>query len=484
VKRSKAGTFLQRAAHALLLRPFLKVFCGVNVIGRSNLRGLDRFMIVSNHNSHFDVMLLFYILPLRLVPVTHPVADLPYFSRSSFVKRLVDFLFDPVWIVRERDKRASNPLEDIGNRLDDGRNIVIFPEGTRGEPGEMRSFKPGIGRLSADRPDIPVVPVFLSGPERALPKRSSLPLPFWQHIVIGPPQTPAGASRDITVSLEQTVVELSRSEAVRRQKRSETRVGPAPMIAILGIDGSGKSTQARSLAQALSRGGSAAVISDSALFFGDAEPRKLQPLLTETIRGAISARAKKAGSLKSYKIPKLADLFLRDHLLGEVERWYRPDVTVMDGSPLLNIVAWSALYKSSRFDAQACAKMIDVLTGGAGTARNDPLFDDFPELGHLKRLHLTHLRRPDVVVFLDVDPADACRRIESRGEHRQIHETTEKLARLRSAYIDVCAVVEREWRVPTATIDGNRRLDAISDEIADFCRPALTEKESDDGSSH
>jgi 1-acyl-sn-glycerol-3-phosphate acyltransferase len=484
VKRSKAGTFLQRAAHALLLRPFLKVFCGVNVIGRSNLRGLDRFIIVSNHNSHFDVMLLFYILPLRLVPVTHPVADLPYFSRSSFVKRLVDFLFDPVWIVRERDKRVSDPLEDIGDRLDGGRNIVIFPEGTRGEPGEMRRFKPGIGRLSAERPDIPVVAVFLSGPERALPKRSSVPLPFWQHVVVSPPQKPRGTSRDITASLEQTVIELSNSDAVQRQKRRASRAGPAPMISILGIDGSGKSTQAQRLAQALSRDGSASVISDAALFFENGEPRNLQPLLTEAIRSAISVRAKKAGSLKSYKIPKLADLFLRDHLLGEIGRWYRPDVTVMDGSPLLNIVAWSALYKPSRFDARACTKIIDVLTGGAGTQRHDPVFDDFPELRHLKRLHLTHLRRPDVVVFLDVDPAAACQRIESRGEHRQVHETADKLGKLRSAYLDVCDVVEHAWRVPTARVDGNRGLDVISDEIADFCQRALERKESNVGSAH
>jgi 1-acyl-sn-glycerol-3-phosphate acyltransferase len=475
---------LQRAAHALLLRPFLKVFCGVNVIGRSHLRGLHRFMIVSNHNSHFDVMLLFHILPLRLVPVTHPVADLPYFSRSSFVKRLVDFLFDPVWIVRERDKRVSDPLEDIGGRLDAGRNIVIFPEGTRGEPGEMRSFKPGIGRLSAERPDIPVVPVFLSGPERALPKRSSVPLPFWQHIVVGPPQRPRGTSRDITASLEQTVIELSKSNAVQRQTKRATRIVPAAIIAVLGIDGSGKSTQAKRLAQALSSDGSASVISDTALFFENGEPRNLQPLLTEAIRGAISTRAKKAGSLKSYKIPKLADLFLRDHLLGEMDRWYRPGVTVMDGSPLLNIVAWSALYKPSRFDAQACAKIIDVLTGGVGTPRSDPVFDDFPELRHLRRLRLTNLRRPDVVVFLDVDPATACQRIESRSQHRQVHETAEKLGQLRSAYLAVCDVVEVEWRVPTARIDGNRELDEVSGEVAGFCRRALGRKESDVAESH
>ena len=36
-------------------------------------------------------------------------------------------------------------------------------------------------------------------------------------------------------------------------------------------------------------------------------------------------------SLKSYKVPKLAELLLRDHVVGEVRRWYAPDAIVMDG---------------------------------------------------------------------------------------------------------------------------------------------------------
>lgn len=477
--------FFQRAAHLLLLRPFLKVFCGVNVIGRRNLRGLDRFMLIANHNSHFDVVLLFHILPRRLVPNTHPVADLPYFSRSSWVKRIVEFLFNPVWIVRERGERTSDPLRDIGACLDDGGNIIIFPEGTRGKAGEMGAFKKGIGRLSLERPDIPIIPVFLSGPERALPKQSRMPLPFWQHVIVGPPQTPGGSPGDTTASLEQAVLDLSKSDAVRRQQRQPRREGPTPVVAILGIDGSGKSTHATSVAQRLSRGGSASVIKDSLLLYEDAEPRKLQPLLTETIRKSISARAKNAGSLKSYKMPKLVDLFLRDHLLGQVERWYRPDVIVMDGSPLLNIVAWSALYKPSQFDAETCAKMIDVLTGKLDrTQPGNRVFKDFPELRHLRRFRLTHLRCPDVVVFLDLDPAVACKRIRSRGERQQVHETEEKLAKLRSAYLDVCDVVERELQVPTTRVDADRTVERISDEIVNFCQCALKREGTSLESSH
>ncbi|MBW2588798.1 MAG: 1-acyl-sn-glycerol-3-phosphate acyltransferase, partial [Deltaproteobacteria bacterium] len=43
--------------HLLLIRPFLRLFFGVNVEGRENLAGTRQFILVANHNSHLDVAL-------------------------------------------------------------------------------------------------------------------------------------------------------------------------------------------------------------------------------------------------------------------------------------------------------------------------------------------------------------------------------------------------------------------------------------------
>ena len=61
-------------------------------------------------------------------------------------------------------------------------------------------------------------------------------------------------------------------------------------------------------------------------------------------------KAKSANKLSSYKLPKIAELFLRDHLLIEVDRWYRPRFIFQDGSPLLNLLAWANLYNKSNLD--------------------------------------------------------------------------------------------------------------------------------------
>ena len=86
--------------HLLLLRPFLKLAFGVHVEGREHLAGLERFILVANHNSHLDVLLLSHILPVRHLRRTHPVAAYEYFSRSRTLLWLLDRLLRPVWIVR------------------------------------------------------------------------------------------------------------------------------------------------------------------------------------------------------------------------------------------------------------------------------------------------------------------------------------------------------------------------------------------------
>jgi len=462
---------LRILVHILILRPLLKLFFGVNVAGKDNLHDLDRFIIIANHNSHLDVFLLFYVLPVRHILKTHPVAAEEYFARWKLLFRLVDCLLKPIWIVR--GKRVADPLRGMKERLGSGHNIIIFPEGTRGSPGELAGFKTGIGRLAVEYRDIPIVPVFLTGPEKAFPRRTALPLPIWNNITIGPPQVFKGDSRDITSALEEMVRELSESETAHRHIRRSRPTQPVE-IAVLGIDGSGKSTLSRTVAQQLSSTRPVALVTDSLELYEHGDRKEVQPLLKEKVRESLGRYAKTAKSLKIYKIPKMAELLLRDHIMGEVGRWYLPEIVVMDGCPLLNMVAWSVLYKKEKLEEDIYARAIGVLTGrDRETPRSDRVFTDFPELLYLKRMKLNALKLPDIVLFLDVSPSVACARISSRGERRQVHETEQKLGELRAAYIMVCEIVRRHWHVSTITINGEQDLDKVSATALEFVRRSM-----------
>ena len=442
--------------HLLVVRPFLKLVFGVHVEGRENLAGLEQCILVANHNSHLDVFLLFHVLPARRIRCTHPVAAYEYFARSRVLLWVAEHLLRPVWIVR--GDTAGDPLEEMRRRLAEGHSIVIFPEGTRGQAGELTRFKTGVGRLAREFPDVPIVPLFLSGPEKALPKAQSVVVPLWNHVTVGPPQRFSGSAESFTRRLEGMVRELGASQANGRHRRL-VRARHVPTVAVLGIDGSGKSTLSRALARRLSAGVRACLITDEVEFFEKGEKKDLQPLLAERLRTSIGRRAKVAGSLKSYKIPKLAELLLRDHIAAEVRKWYAPDVIVMDGSPLLNVTAWARLYREDAFDEAMCRSALRVLSGrDAAVDPDDPVFTTFPELAALRRLGLAHLSLPDAVLFLDVDPAVSMERIEARGEQRQVHETEEKLARLRDGYRMVCTVLERDLGRPARTLDGRRPL--------------------------
>ena len=478
MKTVRLGAACRAFIHMAVLRPLVRLYCGVHVEGANHLQRLERFILIANHNSHLDVFLLFSMLSVRDIALTHPVADETYFERFPVVFALVRFLFQPVWIRRGHPDRTDDPLCGLKDLLGRGHNLIVFPEGTRGQPGELQAFKSGLGRLVSKHPGIPIVPVFLSGPERVLPKSSWIPLPFWSHILVGPPQVCAGSPRDITFHLQNTLLELSRSGVTRLRPRQRRIQGhqPAPSVAVLGIDGSGKSTVSRRLAGNLSNTGGVCLVSDHLEFFENGEPKPLQPLGLEAARGLLSRYAKRAGSLARYKIPKLAELLLRDRLLGEVNRWYAPRIIVLDGSPLLNMAAWAALYGHEGLSDAGLSVAIGILAGQqGGFARSDPVFAELPELRHLDRMGLTHLNLPRRLVLLDLPAEAACTRIAARGGAAQPHETEEGLQRLRNAYLKVVRIIDRHWKVPVLVLDATRPLDDLTIEAQQFFGAVIEE---------
>lgn len=452
--------------HLLVLRPLLRLVFGVTVVGKENLRGLDRFVLVANHNSHLDVLLLYAILPTSHVLRTSAVAARDYFARFPPLVRALEYLFRPVWV--DRGRKDSDPVAEIVRRLDEGTSIIMFPEGTRGEPGQLQEFKTGVGRALTARRDVPVIPVHIFGPERSFPRAAPFPIPLWNHVTVGPPQLMRGERHEIATTLREAIADIERTVSATRHRRA-VRKPACRSVAVLGIDGSGKSTLSRRIAERASVQGTVGWIGDTLELFEDGHPQDLQPLRVERVREWVGRQAKQAKSLARYKIPKLTELLLRDRILGDTRRWYGPDFTVMDGSPLLNMTAWAALYREEYFDEEFCAGAVGILSSrGERRRAGDPLLRRFPELRFLLRLGVNRLQVPDAVVFLDVAPAVALERITARGEARQVHETEEKLSKLSEAYRMVCRVIQARYGVATLVLEGVRPLDEVTEDATAF----------------
>jgi 1-acyl-sn-glycerol-3-phosphate acyltransferase len=136
----------------------------------------DPCAVVANHDTHLDVFALFGLFPLSRVPRVHAVAAEDYFKKGP-LGAAARILFGAILIKRGSGKGEA-VLDPIRRALERGDSIVVFPEGTRGEPGVLMTFKSGIGAIALEYPDLPIVPVALKGIERTLPKGGSVPVPF------------------------------------------------------------------------------------------------------------------------------------------------------------------------------------------------------------------------------------------------------------------------------------------------------------------
>lgn len=165
--------------------PVVWVWLGVRVSGRKKLPTEGPAIIVANHNSHLDVLTLFTLFPLSALVNVQPVAAADYFLRNKvigwFALKVIGII--PVY----RGAHQANPLQACVDALAEKKIVIIFPEGTRGEPGKFSEIKSGIWHLSQQCPEVPIIPVYMHGLDRSMGKGQKIPVPFFIDIFIDDP---------------------------------------------------------------------------------------------------------------------------------------------------------------------------------------------------------------------------------------------------------------------------------------------------------
>ncbi|MCQ2211447.1 MAG: 1-acyl-sn-glycerol-3-phosphate acyltransferase [Paludibacteraceae bacterium] len=184
--------FLQATSMTVLFKGFiywiLKIFVGIQYADCSFLKKEKQFILIANHNSHLDTLSLMSSLPSELLPKVKPVAAEDYFGNTKLKAALSNYFFNTLLINRKGNTGKENSaLDKMLQALDDGYSLLLFPEGTRGEPEQMGKLKSGIARLLVQRPNIKYVPVFLAGMGRSLPKGEMIILPYNANMHFGEP---------------------------------------------------------------------------------------------------------------------------------------------------------------------------------------------------------------------------------------------------------------------------------------------------------
>ena len=196
----------------IVLKNFLRLFVGIEFPRTSNFKDFPQCIYVANHNSHMDTAAFLAMLPMKNHLDAHPVAAGDYFGRHPLKQKFYEFVFNTLLIDRKGKQEIAKVIEPIGQALKNKKSILIFPEGSRGEPEVMGQFKNGVSFLLKNHPHIPFVPIFMQGLGKAMPRGDAVIIPHESRIVVGKPiYIPDVANmpvQEITAIIRQSILDL------------------------------------------------------------------------------------------------------------------------------------------------------------------------------------------------------------------------------------------------------------------------------------
>jgi 1-acyl-sn-glycerol-3-phosphate acyltransferase len=169
-----------RLARAVVMdnvaRPAARVLAPATVRGLEHLQHLEGPVIfAANHASHIDTPLLITTLPVEFRHRTVVAAASDYFFDRTWKSVLWSFALAAIPMERSRVNRRS--VDSAAALIEQGWNLVLFPEGGRSPDGWSQPFHPASAGYLGKRTGRPVVPVYLHGTRYVLPKTLDRDLP-------------------------------------------------------------------------------------------------------------------------------------------------------------------------------------------------------------------------------------------------------------------------------------------------------------------
>ena len=179
---------------ALLFSPRAGSFCGViwarinsfftpmtvNVIGAENIEPGTSYVITSNHQSQYDIYVLYGWLGVDFKWVMKK--ELEKVPVLGFACKVLGHIY----IDRSDSKSAVETIKAAKTKIVNGTSVLFFPEGTRSKDGKIQPFKKGAFKFAMDL-GIPILPVTINGTRKVLPKGSLDLMPGGATMIIHKP---------------------------------------------------------------------------------------------------------------------------------------------------------------------------------------------------------------------------------------------------------------------------------------------------------
>ena len=128
----------------------------VRIKGFENFAPDKPYVFMCNHQSNFDILVLFSALPAQFRWIAKAeLFKIPLFGQAMRGAGYIS-------IERKDRKKAIQSLRQAAERIRSGVSVMIFPEGTRSPDGNIGEFKKG-GFILAYDAGVPIIPIVLNG---------------------------------------------------------------------------------------------------------------------------------------------------------------------------------------------------------------------------------------------------------------------------------------------------------------------------------
>jgi 1-acyl-sn-glycerol-3-phosphate acyltransferase len=168
-----------KAARAALLSfglgPMIDYYVRKRVVGGEVFDTLSHPVVfVANHSSHLDTPTILRALPPKWRRRTAVAAAADYFYNKRWKANGVALLFNTVPLGRQGGGLGSGATDHVDRIIDEGWNLVMFPEGTRSRDGGIGKVRSGAAVIAAQH-GIDIVPIYISGTHEAMPPGQNWP---------------------------------------------------------------------------------------------------------------------------------------------------------------------------------------------------------------------------------------------------------------------------------------------------------------------
>ncbi len=134
----------------------------IRVTGREFIDHRQTYVMVSNHQSGADIIVLFLLWNHFKWVAKSSLFQYPFIGWNMWLNRYIS-------VKRGKNSSMRKMMADAARTLRQGNSVMIFPEGTRSKDGNLQPFKTGAFHLAIDNRQ-PVLPIVISGTSRAIRK--------------------------------------------------------------------------------------------------------------------------------------------------------------------------------------------------------------------------------------------------------------------------------------------------------------------------